>query len=347
MTEDEIAMIRDAAERIFADHCERHTLAAASQGQWPGALWDAVEGASLPLAMISEEGGGAMLSAPAALSLVGVAAYHAAPIPFAETLLAAWLLDRAGMAVPMGPLSFASISSPALREGGAWRVAGTARRVPWGRDAQLLVLAEAGDRPRLFLPDRGDIVVEPGANLAGEPRDTLEISALVSDDRAAASPIPREALRAFGAAIRTVQIAGAVNRVTELTLRYAQDRVQFGRPLSKFQAIQQNLAVLATQAAVCAMAATMAADALADEAPAAIAIAKARAGEAAGVAAGIAHQVHGAIGFTLEHDLQFFTKRLLSWRDEFGNEAEWNLYYGRLIAAAGGEGLWPAITAAA
>jgi alkylation response protein AidB-like acyl-CoA dehydrogenase len=76
-----------------------------------------------------------------------------------------------------------------------------------------------------------------------------------------------------------------------------------------------------------------------------VAIAKARAGEAAGIGAAIAHQVHGAIGFTLEHDLQFFTKRLCAWRDEFGNEAEWNLQYGNRIAALGPDGLWPAITA--
>ncbi|HEX3996029.1 MAG TPA: acyl-CoA dehydrogenase family protein, partial [Acetobacteraceae bacterium] len=119
------------------------------------------------------------------------------------------------------------------------------------------------------------------------------------------------------------------------------------KALSQFQAVQQNLAVLATHAAVAGMAAVMAQNAVAtghlfpD-----IAIAKARAGESAGLGAAIAHQIHGAIGFTLDHDLQFSTKRLWSWRDEFGNEAAWNLAYGRHLASAGAELFWPAITAA-
>ena len=77
-----------------------------------------------------------------------------------------------------------------------------------------------------------------------------------------------------------------------------------------------------------------------------IAAAKARCGEAASVSAGIAHQAHGAIGFTYEHSLHFFTKRLWSWRDEFGNETEWNQFVGRHMAAAGADQLWAEITAA-
>jgi alkylation response protein AidB-like acyl-CoA dehydrogenase len=76
----------------------------------------------------------------------------------------------------------------------------------------------------------------------------------------------------------------------------------------------------------------------------AIAIAKARAGESAGIGAAIAHQVHGAIGFTLEHSLHFSTKRLWSWRDEFGNEHEWNTYFGRHLLREGPDRLWPEIT---
>ena len=75
--------------------------------------------------------------------------------------------------------------------------------------------------------------------------------------------------------------------------------------------------------------------------------AKARAGEAASIAAGLAHQAHGAIGFTREYELHYATRRLWSWRDEFGNEAEWNRVVGRAALAAGADGLWPALTAAA
>ncbi len=341
MFDDESAMIRDTAERLFTDHCQREVLAAAGSGQWPAALWDAVEESGLTLALVSEEGGGAALPPLAALSLIDTAAEYAAPIPLAETMIAAWLLDRAGMAVPSGPLTFASLDGEARAEGNLWHLSGMASRVPWGARAGLVLIG--GDRIALLDPQT--LTVERGINLAGEPRDTLRIDTQVET---ASSSVTAEELRAIGAAIRTMQMAGALRRATSMTLQYAQDRVQFGRPLSKFQAIQQNLAVLATQTAVSAMAATMARAALAQgRLLPDIAIAKARAGEAAGAGAAIAHQVHGAIGFTLEHDLQFYTKRLHAWRDEFGNEAEWNLLYGKRIAALGADALWPAITAAA
>ena len=79
----------------------------------------------------------------------------------------------------------------------------------------------------------------------------------------------------------------------------------------------------------------------------AIAIAKARVGEAATIGAGIAHQVHGAIGFTHEHTLQQSTRRLWSWREEFGAEAYWSSEIGRRIAAQGADALWPTITGSA
>jgi alkylation response protein AidB-like acyl-CoA dehydrogenase len=142
-------------------------------------------------------------------------------------------------------------------------------------------------------------------------------------------------------------MAGALAHITAISVQYAQDRVQFGRPIGKFQAVQQNLAVLAGQTAAASAAADLGAEAVANGIrmlP--IAAAKSRTGEAAGQGAAIAHQVHGAIGFTYEHSLHFFTKRLWSWRDEFGNEAEWNLYVGRHMAKAGADRLWAEITAA-
>ncbi len=105
--------------------------------------------------------------------------------------------------------------------------------------------------------------------------------------------------------------------------------------------------MLAGQSAAAIAAADIAADALANGLPALqVGAAKARAGEAASIAAGLAHQAHGAIGFTQEYELHYATRRLWSWRDEFGNEAEWNGVVGRAALAAGPDGLWPALTAA-
>ena len=110
--------------------------------------------------------------------------------------------------------------------------------------------------------------------------------------------------------------------------------------------MQHSLATLAAQTAAAIAAAGIAAESVVGgvKLPA-IAAAKARASEAAGIGAALAHQIHGAIGFTYEHSLHFFTKRLHAWRDEYGGEAEWNERLGRHLAAAGADALWPALTA--
>ncbi|HKW54530.1 MAG TPA: acyl-CoA dehydrogenase family protein, partial [Stellaceae bacterium] len=123
--------------------------------------------------------------------------------------------------------------------------------------------------------------------------------------------------------------------------------VQFGRPIAKFQAIQQQLSVLAENVAAAGVVAGAAVEAATGEggdARFAIAVAKSRCGEAAGKVAEIAHQVHGAIGFTHEHRLHHLTRRLWSWRDEFGVESDWSIELGRIAAAKGGDGLWPLMT---
>ncbi len=141
-------------------------------------------------------------------------------------------------------------------------------------------------------------------------------------------------------------MAGALDRVLALSVQYTGERVQFGRPLARFQAIQQQMAVLAGEVAAADMA-TKAAVAAAVSQRAfdfAVAAAKVRVGEAAGRAAAIAHQVHGAIGFTHEHSLHHATRRLWSWRDEFGNEALWQERLGWAVLEQGADRLWAYLT---
>jgi len=133
-----------------------------------------------------------------------------------------------------------------------------------------------------------------------------------------------------------------------LSTRYANDRVQCRRSIAKFQAVKQQMALLAEQAAAASVAVESAAIAVTADRPSAalaIAAAKIRAGEAAGKVSEIAHQVHGAIGFTHEHSLHRLSRRLWSWRDEFGTEALWSRELGRAVMAAGADALWPTITA--
>ncbi|MGH6816531.1 MAG: acyl-CoA dehydrogenase family protein, partial [Hyphomicrobiaceae bacterium] len=154
-------------------------------------------------------------------------------------------------------------------------------------------------------------------------------------------------LLTMGAAVRSVQMAGALQALLDLTVRYANERVAFERTIGKFQAVQHNLARLAGECAAAAAASGSAADAIAraegfdDGVLLETASAKIRVGQAAGEGATIAHQVHGAIGFTREYVLHRFTRRLWTWRDDFGNESRWAVRLGNLVAARGADGLWP------
>ena len=69
-----------------------------------------------------------------------------------------------------------------------------------------------------------------------------------------------------------------------------------------------------------------------------------RVGEAAGRGSKVAHQVHGAIGFTHEHELHYRTRRLWAWRDEMGSETWWAARVGEAVLARGADGLWPLLT---
>jgi acyl-CoA dehydrogenase len=337
-------LLHDTADRVFRDHAGAGVLRAAEQGVWPADLWAAVQEAGLHHALLPESAGGFGVPIPAALSLLRVAAAYAAPVPLAETLLAGWLLAEAGLPVPDGPLTLAPVVGGERLVLSGDRLTGDASRIPWGgKAAAVAVLVDTDAGTRAGLVQAGGWRTAAGENVAREPRETLAFDAAVTLGGA----IDPLVVRAVGAALRSQQIAGALVRLTAMTTQYAQDRVQFGRPIGRFQAVQQNLAVLAGQAAAATAAADLAAEAVADGVrllP--IAAAKARTGEAAGIGAAIAHQVHGAIGFTFEHGLQFLTRRLWSWRDEFGNETEWNRLVGRHMAQAGADRLWAALTAA-
>ncbi|MCC6209572.1 MAG: acyl-CoA/acyl-ACP dehydrogenase [Burkholderiales bacterium] len=345
-------LLGEAAERLFEKHCGARAMRAADGGEIPQALWRALAEAGYPAALVPESAGGPGLETGDALSLLLGAGRHALPAPLAETMLAGWLLSAAGLALPgAGPLAVAPVREgealAASRAGAGWRLQGRATRVPWASQAEAIVVAaDCEGRNLVALVRPGDCRIERGANVAGESRDDVDFEG-VRCVNAGFAAHDAAALRSMGAVMRSAQIAGAMQRVLELSVQYAGERVQFGRPIGRFQAVQQSLAVLAGQAAAAAAAAEAGIEAAArDLASPTVAVAKIRAGEAAGIGAAIAHQVHGAIGFTQEHRLHYWTRRLWSWRDEFGNEARWAARLGGRIAAAGADRLWQGITAA-
>jgi alkylation response protein AidB-like acyl-CoA dehydrogenase len=346
-------IIVDTATRIFADLCEPQTINAAEEGRWPEALWNALEESGLTLTWVPDDLGGAGAEMTDGFAVLRVAGRFAAPVPLAETLMAGWLLAQAGIASPGGPMTIAPVHEDGnITLGADGRLGGRARHIPFARAAKhIAVLARKDGTPTVALVAADGLGVREGTSLAGEPQDTVTFDGAVAlASGAAPAGLDPAAFVRLGAAVRTQQMAGALEHILDQSVQWSLDRVQFGRPIAKFQAVQHNLAALAGEVAAAGAAADGAAEAIAREGVSGetvasdVAVAKVRVGEAASTGAAIAHQVHGAMGFTYEHSLHQSTRRLWAWREEFGNEALWAERLGRMVAERGADELWPFIT---
>ena len=328
MSDETARLIEQTADDLFAAESEaaRATLA---EGAWPERLWQTFAETGLAQAALPEEAGGAGLAA--GLAVMRAAGRHAAPIPVAETMVGALLCHAAGIKTPDGPLT---VYAPATEPGDSDSSA--PRRVPWARFASVAVIASPGGRLALQMP----VGVLEDSNLAGEARDDVTQAVPLLAVDAPSQPVDAPALMALA---RAAQLRGAMEQVLAMSLRYASEREQFGRPLARFQAIQHHLAEIAGEAAAAGAVVDAAAQA---GTPFAFAAAKARASQAAGTVARLAHQVHGAIGYTVEHDLHHWTTRLWAWRDECGNEAHWWQVLGAEAARGGRAALWPTMVTA-
>jgi acyl-CoA dehydrogenase len=347
----ETSILADASRRMFADICSTSALLEAEK-RWPADMWQVVEAAGYPLALVPESEGGIGISLAEALAIAQSAGEFGLPLPLAETMLANWILSEAGIETRPGPLALSILENAEdaslVQDGNEWRLGGLACRIPGARFAQQVVicLPEGNDRCRVAVVPMDRCNRQTDQNLAGEARDEIKFDLRLKSRDVANFHLGVMQVRALAAALRCAQMAGALDRVLAITVDYAQNRIQFGRSLGKFQAVQQSLAVLASHAAAAQAAVDLAADGIANgPSILSVAAAKVRIGEAAGLAAAIAHQVHGAFGFTYEHNLHLFTRRLLSWREEFGNERYWSSWLGRRVVEAGADQLWPIIAA--
>lgn len=339
-------LFESTIERLFADLATSEYVLGCEGGEWPASLWAALDESGFALAGAPEALGGAQASWSDLYVIARAAGRFAAPVPLGEAILANWLLGRAGIEPRSGSLSFSADASLQLRDGA---VSGTARAVPWGRHVDALVAIADADSasPSLVLLAHASIASQAlQLNVAGEPRDDLSFdNAKVLACAPLPADVPADVLHLGGALLRSAQIAGALHTLLDMTSGYAGERTQFGRPIGAFQAIQQQLAVFAEQAAAANIAAEAAFAESDDELAAfSIAAAKVSTAEAASTGAAIAHSVHGAIGFTQEYSLHLFTRRLWAWRGEFGSASLWSQRLGRLVCEAGGEGYWSLLT---
>jgi acyl-CoA dehydrogenase len=342
-------IVAETAARIFADLADPQTVNRAKDDGWKTPLWSALADSGLTLAWVPEALDGAGGTLADGFAVLTAAGRFAAGVPLAETLLAGWLLSRAGIEAPVGAMSVAPTGPNEriiLRADG--RLDGRAI-VPFAPEVgHVAALIEIGGETHVALIDANTCRMDERRNVAREATPLVDFAG-VAPSAIAPVALDREALLLMGAAVRAVQTAGALQTILQMSVGYANERVAFERKIGKFQAVQQNLARLAGEAAAALAAAGSAADALADRAASddavflEVASAKIRCAEAASEGSAIAHQVFGAIGFTQEHVLHRFTLRMLAWRDDFGNESWWAAELGRRVARAGADEFWPLV----
>lgn len=280
--------------------------------------------AGLDLALVSEAAGGSGLPLSAASAIARGWGRYAAPMPVVEMLLAphaAEICDRMDIA--------ATATLAQLR--------GDAVEAPLFEGCQH-VLIPSGDAVTVV---RVDDTEPAGQDLA----DTRWVRLTDAGTPLQATGL-KERLRRDAALLTTAYSVGAMEKVLELVVEHVNTREQFGRPLGKFQAVQNLIADAATEVKVAASALT-AALTLVDDAscsPLDWLAAKAQAGRACGIVAANAHQTMGAIGFTEEHVLHFYSKALWCSRDNWGSETECETEIGRIARNAGSAGLWSLLT---
>jgi acyl-CoA dehydrogenase len=340
----ELELLENTLRSIFTEHWTPVERLAAGDAL-PTALWTQLDGAGLTSLGAADSGAG-LAELMVVAREVGRAA---APLPIVEMSgLATWLLASAGLEPIEGIITCAvNVRHDDLSvapSGDGWSVSGTLHKVPWGHSSiAVAAIAQSDSGPhvvRLPVTDH----VERGTNLAGEPRDTLHYTDIrLTNDAVAVATLNQQQFLHRGALLRAASMVGAMEALLTMSIAHASDRQQFGRAIISFSAVQDHLVLMAEEVA----AARLATDAAAiDVRSVHGAVAKLTANDAAEVVAARSHQVHGAIGTTLEHSLHHFTKRLWSWQDEFGASDFWSEAVGSEILHRGVDQLWPAMSVA-
>lgn len=314
-------MFVEAIDDILKDKCTPAVVRAIRASGSPAALWEAIANAGFLELLSAEADGGAGLSLIELFPVFQCLGHYTVPVPVAQTIVARALVGS-HLVMPSGMVTLAQTFN--REASGAISCAMT----PYGMLADFVLIRD-GDC-LLLLPCTA-------ARRAGTGVQNCLTATLAWPDECSATRVLQGGakLPALAAALHAALLSGAMNRILEMTLQYCNDRVQFGKSLGKFQAVQHQLSVMAEHTAAASIAAEAAFQGTENTpSPLIAAMAKSRTSEAAVLVASSAHALHGAIGVTEEYDLQLLTRCLHEWRTAHGSEAYWNKVIGQQVLAS-------------
>lgn len=303
------------------------------EGRVPAA-WEALVEMGATAVMVPEPHGGLALGDDHLVPLAKECGYAALPEPFAATAGVAAGLLAALADTPEGTPAGASSGSLAARTWLAAIAAGARVGVGFGAapivagaaamDALVLVEGD-GDGGRVILAEAGALELEAlesvdGARLPCRVRCSRSVEPLAEGQlgaRLAAVAVDR------AATLTAAELVGLSRRMLAMTIDYATERRQFGAPIGSFQAVKHHLADAALGVELAEPLVMAAGHHLACGRPASVAASMAalRASEAAARVGRVALQCHGAIGYTVEHDLHLYLKRSWALRRQHHDEA--------------------------
>lgn len=327
MSEDQ-RLLTDAVRIMLTSECPPSAVRATwDAGRFDAGRWKALADLGVTSLAVPKRFGGMDWGVLDVVPLLVEAGRVALPEPLIEVIVAAGLLADLGG-------TFAEEWLPGIVAGDAVVITACAEVDPYpAHVAQAdLVLVCEGDDVLLAWPEELRIVVQPNVDPA---RPTASITR--TDGEAAASGVGDAIVHASqrGATLAAAMQIGLATTMIDQAVEYAKQREQFGKPIGTFQAVKHHLASALVDVQFARPLVERAAHSLDNGDPDVavhVAMAKAFADEAADAAAKHALQVHGAIGYTWECDLQLFMKRTWSLAASFGTtERHWRLLDDALV----------------
>ena len=335
-------MIVEVVEKIFKDKVEKETVDLLEENKWAEDVWQLLLENELHHVAVSEEDGGAGGDIEDLLALYELAGKYAAPVPFVEHTLANFLLQQVDLK-PFEQLTTYSITDQLQLKDNA--LFGTLKHVGWAQYAEKIVtVAQEDSQQYIVVADLQDALLKNSTNLASEPRSEVIFENLKTLNKVPITAMQYDVLKKLVTAASVSKMSGALTTAFQLSVQFSKEREQFGRPIHRFQLVQQHLANMAGEQTLMTVAVNNIQRLLADgREESEVAYARIKMDDASRAVATSAHQVHAAIGVTHEHRLHHYTRRLWAWRDEEFTARYWKKQLAQQLLETKVD-LWESIT---